>query len=161
MRRTLAALLAGALLAAFTLFTTPPANADVVNKLWIAYKPTSGGKRYAAAFGGYSITGLDPNRIHPTGKLSLSGFVADVGSPTDDHCTWVLFRIAYYDYEKATPKQTNKGYRSCVPRERVHFAFEHEDVYKLEAKACWVGKYDVILDRTCVDPYQEIFKTYP
>ncbi|GII62819.1 hypothetical protein Skr01_29040 [Sphaerisporangium krabiense] len=161
MSRALAALLAGTLLAALTLLTTSPANADMLNMRWfVTYKQSVGTERYWAGYGGYNVTGLDPNRIQPTGKLALSGGVIDVGNPLDERCTWVLFRITYYDYEQATPKQTEKGYRSCVPGQRVPFTFEHEDVSKLEAKPCWKGMYE-IPDRTCADPYQLIFKTYP
>ncbi|MFF0776620.1 hypothetical protein ACFYUK_47615 [Nonomuraea wenchangensis] len=160
MRRTLAALLAGTLLAALIPLTASPANADVVNERWIVYKPTAGGKKYWASYGVYSLTGLHPDRIRPTGRLSLTGGISDVGDPEDDRCTWVLFRITYYDYEQATPKQTGKRYRNCVPYQRASFAFEHEDVSKLEGKVCWADA-NAVPDRTCVDTYQVIFQTFP
>lgn len=100
MRKTLT----GALLAALTLLTASPAHADVVNEKWIVDKPIAGGKRYFPAYGAYSLTGLDPDRIRPTGTLSLLGGIIDVGD-RDDRCTWVVFRITYYDYEQATPRR--------------------------------------------------------
>ncbi|UBU08377.1 hypothetical protein [Nonomuraea gerenzanensis] len=88
------------------------------------------------AYGAYSLTGLDPDRIRPTGKLSLLGGVIDVGD-RDDRRTWVVFRLTSCDYEPAMPMETSRRYRSCVPRQRVKFTFEHEDVSELEAKVCW------------------------
>ncbi|SEH00918.1 hypothetical protein SAMN05444920_118107 [Nonomuraea solani] len=155
MRKALAALL----LAALTLLHASPANADVVDQQWLAKKPAKNGT-YILGHGVFSVTGLDPDRYKPTGQLTLRGQVIDAADRQDALCTWVVFRITYYDYEQALPKQTRRQFRSCVPGNRVRLAFEHRDVSKLEVKVCWT-EMGALPGRECVDSWQPIFTAFP